>query len=252
MPETFRASIGGYSIIKADTTISLTDRGTGGGLALNPSDTLGTDAEQTVAKVDMHYRFNAEHSMAVSWFRVSTDGRKEIQNDFSWVDNGGNDVTVNAGAIVDTSLTYDVLALEYDWSFYHNDKVELFTSAGLHSTRFQIDLSGQQSASDPTRLDVRDVASTIPLPVIGVGLNYRVSPSLFWYMHSQFFAISLDDWKGSFSEVQFGMEYQPFEHFGVGLGVGSDTLRISRETDTYNFDYDNKLTGINMYLSTRF
>jgi hypothetical protein len=248
----FKLSLGSYSIFKSDTSVALTERTLGTGLALNPRDTLGVDIEDTVARLDARYRFTPEHAVGFSWYRISTSASRSLAQDIEWVDNDGEQITLSAGARVDTDFTYDIYSLAYQWSFYRSDQVELFASAGLHGTRFALDLDAQVSGSGTSADEARDVSSSIPLPVFGMGLRYQVTPTFNWYMQTQLFTIEIGDWNGTFSNIDVGMEYWLLPYLAVGLGVGSNTLDVTETTDDYRFVYANKLTGVNLFLSTQF
>ena len=61
--------------------------------------------------------------------------------------------------------------------------------------------------------------------------------------------MKFDDWEGSYSEIQLGLEYAIFDNFGVGVALASDSLSATENTTDYKFKYDNKLNGINVFVS---
>lgn len=250
MPETFYISLGGHSVFRADSTIALTAPNLGAGVSLDPAETLGLDIETTVVKIDGHYRFTPSSKLEFSWYRIDSDASKRLATDIDWVDSAGNPVTISAGSEVSSSLQYDIAKLSYFWSFYHNDKVELAFGGGFHFTRFEVDLNAVTDSNGvPVSQDSRRVAHTVPLPTIGIGLNYRVTPDLYWYLRAEGFYLAFDDWDGSFSEIQLGIEYNVWENLGVGAGLVSDRLNVTEETDQYDFSYDNQFSGINIFVS---
>lgn len=250
--DTFMVSLGSYAIFKSDTSVSLTERNLGTGVALSPQDTLGVDVDESVVRLDARYRFTPEHAISFIWYRISTEGSRELEHDIDWLNESGEQITLSAGAQVDTDFSYNIYSLNYNWSFYQNDKVELFASAGLHSTRFAIDLDASVEGSNISQEEAMNVASTVPLPVLGLGLRYWVTQDLSWFMQTQLFALKYEDWNGTFSNLDIGIEYRVLPHLGVGLGVGTNSLNVTESTDEYRFAYSSKLTGVNLFLSSSF
>lgn len=247
-----KLSFGYYAIIKADTYVALNGRNTGSGVSINPSDTFGTDFEQSVFRFDGRYRFAPEHGVALTWYRVSSTGYKVVDEDIEWVDQEGNDVVINAGATLNSKLSYDIFKANYLWSFYHNDKVELTTSAGLHGSSFKIALDAENNVGATANQEERQVSSTIPLPNLGLGIEYSVNPRFSWFLKADLFAMRFNDWSGSFADLQLGMEYRVMDYLGLGLGIGSTNLNVTETTSTYRLTYDNSLSGVNFYLTSEF
>ncbi|AUM12854.1 hypothetical protein Kalk_10665 [Ketobacter alkanivorans] len=251
MPRT-KLSLGYFAVMKADTYILATEREAGAGVSVNPADTFGTDLEQSVFRFDGKYRINSEHAMSLTWYRISSRGVNTLDQDVEWIDSDGNEYTISAGASVDTDLDYNIFKLSYLWSFYHNDKVELYTSAGIHGTTFEVDLDVENNVGASSTQEARRMSSTIPLPNFGLGVQYSITPKLSWFLQADLFAMRYEDWSGSFSDLQFAIEYQVLDYLGLGIGVGSTGLNITETTDTYRFAYENKLSGVNFYLTSAF
>ncbi len=250
MTEKWYLSAGGYSVFRADTTLSLVERNVGAGAAIRPADTLGLDLEETVLRLEGHYRFTPRSQIVASWFQVESDASKVLQKDIDWVDQSGNTTTVAAGSTVSSSLGYEIMKASYFYSFYHNDKVELMAGGGLHVSRFDIDLDVKTDPSGTVSAqETRDAAHTVPLPTVGFGLNYRVNPKLYWFLKAEGFYLEYDDWKGLFSEMQVGMEYNVWRNLGVGVGLATSNLNVTETAPQYTFRYDNRLSGANLFLS---
>jgi len=245
----FQISAGGYAITRYDATMSLTDIGAGVGLSLTPTDTLGWDTKQTVIRVDGHYRFNRTHALTFAWYSIDSSGNKVLTEDISWVDQDGNTITIPTGARVSSSFNYDIYQVGYLWSFYNSDKVELSAGAGLHITRVAVNLSADTTSSG---VSAENVDSTLPLPVLSFGLTYRVTPKLEWYLKSQYFTLSLSDWYGLYTDTRLGIDYRFTEHFGLGAAFSGNSLKLIHETSTTKFNYQNRITGLMLYVSGYF
>ena len=245
----FKIALGGYSVFRYDSTMSLTDPGLGAGISIRPEDTLGVDNRQTVLRLDGHYRFTREHALTYSWYSISSQGSKALEEEFEWLDEDGNQITIPVGARVDTDLDYDIFKLGYLWSFHHTDKVELAAGVGLHMTRIGVNLRTDTTSSG---VDARDVSTTVPLPVLSFGLSYSVTPKFSWYLKAEAFALKFDDWDGIYTDSLAGMEYRAFKNVGLGIGLGSNSLKVTETARDYKFIFDNRISGVVMSVAAYF
>lgn len=245
----FEISVGGYSVFRYESAVSLTQTNLGAGISISPRDTLGLNGEQTVFRLDGRFRFNSNHAMTFSWFRINADASKTLADDIEWVDESGDTVIIPIGTSVNSSLGYDIYKLGYLWSFYRSDKVELAAGAGLHMAGVRVGL-GVDSAIINSEL--RTAKSNLPMPVLSFMLDYNVTSNFDWYFRSQLFAIDLGDWRGVYSDIELGMKYQLFENIGVGAGIGSNGLEVVREEDATRFEFENRVTGLRFFVTANF
>ena len=249
LTDRFRLSIGGYAIARYESNISLTDPDLGAGISINPQDTLGLDAESTVLRIEGYYRFRPKHALTYSWYSINSTGSKTIDEEFSWVDPGGNPIIIEAGALVNSNLDYDIFKVGYLWSFHHSDRVELGVGAGLHITRLALDLNASTTSSGE---DPQNVNTTVPLPVVSFVLNYNVTPKFRWYLKTEAFALKFDDWTGTYRDTTLGMEYRAWEHVALGAGLSSNALDLDEQGPNYHLRFNNTISGALLYVATYF
>ena len=245
----FEISVGGYSVFRYESAVSLTQTNLGAGISISPRDTLGLNGEQTVFRLDGRFRFNSNHAMTFSWFRINADASKTLADDIEWVDESGDTVIIPIGTSVNSSLGYDIYKLGYLWSFYRSDKVELAAGAGLHMAGVRVGLGVDSAIIDS---ELRTAKSNLPMPVLSFMLDYNVTSNFDWYFRSQLFAIDLGDWRGVYSDIELGMKYQLFENIGVGAGIGSNGLEVVREEDATRFEFENRVTGLRFFVTANF
>lgn len=249
VPDKFKISLGGYSLIRNESSMSLTEPNLGAGISISPEDTLGLKTEQTVLRLDGHYRFTKTHALTYSWYSISSNGNKTIDEEFDWLDKDGNKITIPIGAKVDTALDFDVYKLGYLWSFHHTDKVEMAVGAGLHITRIAIGLSTDTTSSG---VDASDTSTTLPLPVLSFDLRYKVTPKFGWSLKSEWFVLKFEDWDGLYTDVTLAMEYRVFKNVGLGAGLSSNNLEVSEDASDHKFKYESRITGVLIYAATYF
>jgi len=249
IPDRLKIALGGYTVIRSDTTMSLTEPNLGAGISISPEDTLGLESKQTVLRLDGYYRFTKEHALTFSVYSLRSDGNKTLETEFDWLDEDGNSITVPVGASVDTSFDYDIYKLGYLWSFYHTDKIEMAFGAGLHVTRVAIGLRAESTGTD---LSARDVSTSLPLPVLSLGLIYSVTPKFSWHITSEAFALQFEEWDGIYTDNELGMEYRAFKNVGLGVALSSNALKVTKKDSEEKFTFDNRISGVLIYAAAYF
>jgi hypothetical protein len=249
VPDKFKIALGGYAVLRYDSLLSLTEPNIGAGVAINPDTALGLNAEQTVLRLEGYYRFNNKHGLSYSWYSIGSEGNKSLEEEIDWIDENGNPITIPIGARVGTILDYDIYKVDYLWSFHHTDKVEMAFGGGLHMTHIEVELNAEYTGS---AVSTADVSTTVPLPVLSFGVAYNVTPKFSWHIKTELFALKFDDWDGVYTDSSLGMEYRVFKHVGLGLGLASNSLRVTENADDYRFYYDNRITGLMLNVAAYF
>ena len=248
LPDKFKLSFGGYALARFDSSISLTEPNLGAGISISPQDTLGLDIENTVLRLEGYYRFKPQHALTYSWYSISSNGTKTLDESFEWVDEDGNSITIPARAQVVSNLDYDIFKVGYLWSFHHTDKVEIGVGAGLHITRLALGLD----VTDPPGIGTEDVDTTVPLPVFSVMLRYNITPKWSWYLKSEAFALKFDKWAGSYRDSTLGIEYRGWKHVALGAGLSANALELEEEDPEYELKFNNTIGGGLVYIATYF
>jgi hypothetical protein len=250
LPDKFRFAIGGFTLGRYESNISLTDPDLGVGISLSPRDTLGMDFENTVLRIEGYYRFHPKHSLTYSWYSIGSTGSKTIDEEIKWVDPGGETIVIPIGAQVVSSLEYDIFKVGYLWSFHHTDKVELGFGAGLHITRFKVGLDA--SITQPPSQSLKNVNTTVPLPVFSIVLKYTVTPKFHWFLKTEAFVVKFNNWTGGYRDATLAMEYRFWRNVALGAGLSSSSLEIEEDDPNYQLKFDNNINGGLIYLATYF
>ncbi len=249
-PDKFKLAIGSFALARYDSNISLTDPDLGAGISISPQDTLGIDIESSVLRIEGYYRLNPNHGLTFSWYSISSDGGKSVEESFEWVDEDGNAITIPIDALVTSSLDYDIFKVGYLWSFHHSDKVELGLGTGLHITRLAVGLDA--STTIPAPSSVKNVDTTVPLPVVSLVLNYKVTPKLYWYLKSEAFALKFDNWTGSYRDTSVGLEYRAWKHVALGESLNSNSLDLEEDEPDFHLKFNSSISGGLIYVATYF
>ena len=247
--EKFTLAIGAYGVFRYDSNALLTSRDFGVGLAFSPEDLLGLDSRQTVLRLEGTWLFRPSHALTFSWYDISSSNSISVERDFEWVDQDGNTITIPIGASVGSRLDYNILKLGYSWSFYNSEKVRLSAGAGLHMTEITLGLNAETTS---TGVNASSGKTTLPLPVVSFALNYQVTPRFSWYLKTEVFALSFDDWRGAYDDATVGVEYRVMEWLGIGVALNNNSLRVVEENPDTRFEFENRINGAMLFLRGHF
>ena len=241
--DTFTIRAGGYLLSDNETTVSATTPYLVGA-KINLEDDLGMDTKAKVFRLDGHYRFTDAHKVEFAYYSINTSGSKTISEDLNF-----DGVTYKAGASISSFLDVDIYKVNYSYSFYHNEKVELSIGAGLHIMDISTGLSGNATVDGSAESFVAENVDVLaPLPVIGFDLDYAVTPRFHVRGSVDYFGISVDQYSGSLTDVLISADYQAFDNFGLGAGLNVTSLDAEVDDDT-KYELDQRVTGVLVYLS---
>ena len=232
LPDRFMIRGGYLYVFGAKTDVQMNNQ-LGVGTAIDFENTLGGSSDYSGFRIDAAYRFNERHSLGISYYRFLLDANRVINEDVT-VD----DVTIAAGANVNSSLTFDMWRLLYNYSIYRDEKVELGLSPGLYIAKFKFAIAGSATCSgtlpncagQPTGAGSVFQQLTVPLPSLGGYVNYHFTPRLMSQVRFDWFYLAVgNEFTGSLLEFYAGLEYRLFKHFA--LGASYDRLQAIVELD---------------------
>jgi hypothetical protein len=199
-------------------------------------DTLGGDTTTTVFRMDGLYRFNDKHGIGISWYALRFSGSTVLGQDIEW---GGHPIT--AGVQVDSKLNFDVYKINYQYSVYHNDKVELGASVGLHIMRISAGITANGKSQG-------DEAVTAPLPEIGLFADYKFTPRFSAFYNYQWFFINYQDKvKGGLQDFLFGLEYRVIRNVALGVAYNRFAVNLKAQQDTTTLYLNTNWNGGMLY-----
>lgn len=219
----FSLSVGGFLLdtdtnIRVDGDVRGTEIDLGRDLGLQDADRL---------RVDAYWRMTPRQKLRLMWFNTNADGRRVIEEEFTF-----NDVVYPVNIEVRGEIETDVLALSYQFDFWQGENYELGGTFGIHKLGFDVGLSG--TVNGQTGALSSSASADGPLPVLGLHGVYRFNEK--WYLDYgvQFFKVSIDEYDGSITDATASIVWQATEHFGFGAGWNQFRTRL--EVDGEHFD----------------
>ena len=236
-PDRFMLRLGGYHARNANTIMRLDANDLPVGTYIDFDQTLGGDTSTTVARMDGLYRFNDKHGLGLSWYALKFKGSRFLSKDLTW-----GDQTYAASTQVDSEIKFDVYKLNYQYSLFHNEKVELGALFGFHVMRTSAGISASGTVQSQAQ------AITAPLPVFGLFADYNFTPRFSAFYNYQWFFINYQDKvKGGLQDFLIGLEYRLFRHVALGAAYNRFALSLEAKGDTATLNLNTNWNGGLLY-----
>lgn len=204
--------------------------GSGIGVDVDAEKLLDLDNSGNVFRISGLWRFsdNQKHRLDLSWFAFHRSGSKNVAQDFEIVNREGDTVTINAGSQVDAFFDIDIFQVAYSYSFIQDDRVDLAAGVGLYVMPIDFGIKATGLASLQGEQDF-----IAPLPTIGLRLDMLLAPKWYFRSGTQLFYVETGQFRGSLLATYGAIEYKPWNHVGIGLGIDSFKLGVEAEGEDY-------------------
>ncbi len=217
-------------------------KGVGTALDLNSLD--ADDTDQSI-RVDALFRINPRHSIGFAWYQMELSGATSIDQDVQI-----GDIIIGANGFLGSKLDLTLYRLFYNYSFYHSRKAEIFGSVGVYigDLDFVVDATGEitQGGGVPVMTTKRIKEDLFaPLPSVGFGINYLLTPKWSMQVKGDAFYISVGELEGSMAEVLVGVEYRWFKHFALGTSYNRVVIDVDyKKGQSSGFNMDASWNGL--------
>jgi hypothetical protein len=249
LPDTMQLRLGAYLLADQETELRAdTRKGVSG--VVNLQDLLDMETAQQVFRVNGYYRFAPKHRIEAAWYSINNSSFKTLESDFSWVDSEGNDINITAGTKLSSRFDTDIYKINYTYSFYRSEKVELGVGAGLHITKFSIGFNGNVDVNGTTKpIDAKSIDTTAPLPVVGFRLHYKILPELTVDYSTDFFFIAFENVEGGLTDTILTLDYRFSKYVGAGIGFNRTQMLLISDEEDYDLRISHDVSGGLAYIS---
>ncbi len=224
LPDNMQVRLGGYLLADQATNIGVSRNG--GGVNIHLQDLFEMESTTQVFRLDGYYRFTPKHAIEISWYSISNSSQTEENIDFEW-----GDQNISATGALSTFFDTDIYKVNYLYSFYHTEEVELALGAGLHITTIDTGFSGSYTTDGASDNSGEDAQVTAPLPVVGFRLVYNIWPELSVKFAADYFFLTFDGYTGALSDTLITVDYRIMRNLGIGVGFNSTRMRLEAELD---------------------
>jgi hypothetical protein len=212
-----RASIvlGAFITDRDSTTRLDSDEGGGDGTEINLEDDLGLEGSTSVARLGGYFWFNERHRIDLSWFDLSRDASKQIQETIEF-----GDEIFSINTVLESESNLRIVKTDYTFAVMNRDRGYLGITGGLYVASTSLDLR-VANAGIAEESDV-----TAPLPVFGVRGDYEITDRITLGGAYQIFRFEADDVEGRFSDFYVGADYRFTERFATGLAYNRVSMNL--------------------------
>jgi hypothetical protein len=178
------------------------------------------NADNTFA-AELAWRYRGRWSIVGQYFKSTDSAMAVLEEDIKW-----GDVVFGAGsnAAVGSqfSLTRIFFGRQLNTSKFHDVGI----GAGLHWLHIGAFIEGEILINGTPEGARRSVSVEAPLPNIGVWYKYSMSPRWAFRTRLDLFSANIDEYDGILMNVGFGVNYQAFEYFGIGVNYNYFELDV--------------------------
>ena len=216
----FSIEIGGY-LTSINSNFRIGEDNTGVGLDINFEEALGLTTTSATFRGQFLYRFteNRRHAIRASYFQISRSASKNIEVGFEI-----DEQKYTTDSFVTTNFDFKVIKVDYRYSFYLDDRVNLNASLGLFLMPFDISVRKEEEPEDHR-------VFVTPLPVVGISTHFQITPKLSLKYRSNMFYIKLDNSQGSMLDMNVLVEYRLLPRWGIGAGYNAFSLDLKEKKD---------------------
>ena len=244
----------GWFFATTDSAFRLGGSNLGAGISLDVEDFLGLDSSNSTFRLDGGWRFtkNMRHKLEFGWFAFHRESSGTIDTPIDIPPELGGGI-IPAGDVT-SYFNYDIIKLMYKYSFVLDDRLDLNLGLGLFVMPIEF---GVQAVVGGVVTETMEEDITAPLPVVGLGFDFAITPKWFVRQQLEFFYLDIGDFSGGINSTSVALEYLPWKHVGFGFGVDAMRVKIEANGSDYpgvdfkgsvEFDY----IGAQLYMKVFF
>ncbi len=226
--EKFSFIVGGFLTgLNSDMVIGVEQVGLG--VSINLENALGLKTSLLALRSELEYNFGKRGHSTVrfEYFGLYRNASKVLDSELEIGDN-----IFPVGTEVTSKYDLQIFKADYGYAFFMDKRVKLSFTAGL----FIMPISFAASAPGISGESVYFVA---PLPVLGLRTNFAITPKIILKQSVEILYLEISSYKGNILDFNSKIEYNPWKHFGFGLGVHSHRMNILGHKEGENlFDFN--------------
>ena len=221
--ETFSVSFGGF-ITNLSNDVVVGSEQLGLGVLVNMEDAFGFESNILVFRSDIDYNFGkrGRSNVNLGYFGFLRNAAKVLESEITIGDN-----VFPIGTNVQSKYNLQIIKAAYKYNYFLDKRVKLGASVGFFV--MPITFSTNALTSETTTTDF-----VAPLPVIGLDATFAVTPKIYIKQSIEVLYLKIGGLEGNINDINIRAEYNPWKHFGFGLGYNYFQMGVSSESSTKN------------------
>lgn len=259
MNDPWSVHIGAFNAT-VDSKITINGEELPPGPPIDLEDLLGVTDSKTVAWGGAAWHFARRHSVEGEFFTLNR-GASATETFDPPLQVGD---TILESGTVGTSYDTTVYRLTYGFSAIRTERSDFQLKAGLHVASLEANLGIEGAICTPTTTpseppgcpplgtSTENEDVTAPLPHFGLSYAYAFTPEWAFNVTGIGFAIELDEIDGSIIELDADVAWQPFRHFGFGLGYRYFRVDVDATSEDLNGAFEFEYHGPTLFVRATF
>jgi hypothetical protein len=200
---------------------------------------FGLSDNEATGSLTFRWRFGEKWSLFGQYWSTSDDGSATLEEDIEW-----EDVVFKAGTFAKVGVESSVARVFFGRTFSTGPRHEFGAGAGFHWMELDTFIEGEIIIDeDTTGFHRASADAEIPLPNIGAWYMYSWSPKWLFQTRVDWLSASIGDYSGSLWNAQAGVNWQAFEHLGVGLFYNNFYLDVDVDKSDWHGRVENTNRG---------
>jgi hypothetical protein len=244
----------GYFFASLDSSFRLGETNLGVGVGVDVEELLGLDTSDQSWRIDAGYRFGKtrRHKVEFGWLKFDRTGTKTLDEVVEIPPELGGG-TAGPGQVT-SIFNFDIFKLKYEYSFVFDKRADLNLGIGLFVMPIEFGILGTVGGVGDAGVQEE---ITAPLPVVGLGFDFAITPKWFIRQQMDLFYLEIGDFAGGIADINLALEWLPWKHFGFGLGLESMRVKVEAKGSDYpgvDFKGDVEFTyfGAQLYVKAFF
>ncbi len=200
-------------------------------------------ADETFS-AELSWRFRGKWSVVGQFFKTSDSAGVTLQEDIEW----GN-VVFGAGSFANAGTDFTLTRIFFGRSFNTGKSHDVGVGGGLHWLHFRSFIEGEIVVNGVPSAARRSVSVEAPLPNIGAWYKYSISPRWALRARLDLFSADISDYDGLLLNASLGLNFQVFEHVGLGLSYNYFELDVSVDKSDWRGNLETIYDGVYVYAS---
>ena len=216
--------------------------GVGVGAVVDGEEALGLDNSIRQMRLWASVALGERHRLKLDFMDLSRDATKTLERDIQI-----GDTTYTVGTTVTTDLDLQFINLTYAYSILYDDRMDVALTIGIHGLRTKFDIEADTVGAETESF-------ILPIPLPGLSATFALTPDLFLKQNLEILWLRYANFQGMMVDMTFSLEYEIFEHVGIGLGYNTTRIRLDMEEESlpsvdFEGSFEFQFSGFAVYLT---
>jgi hypothetical protein len=174
---------------------------------------VGIGEDNELFSAAFRWNFGKKWSLWMQYFETNNSGAGELTEDVEW-----EDLVFREGTFAGAGTELKVARVYFGREFHPRPRSEIGFGGGFHWLQLGAFIEGEAFVGDESTGHRRESVETeFPLPNIGAWYLYSWSGKWVFESRVDWLYVDIGDYAGGLWDVSAGVNFQPFDNFGIGL-----------------------------------